>query len=65
MPETIEKLLASMPDGACMACLARRSGQRREELEEFLGRFMGHVRYRVHDGICPQCGVIGRVARVV
>jgi len=65
MPETIPKLLASMPDGACTVCLARRSGERREEVEEFIGRFMGHVDFRIHSGICPECGAIGRIVRAV
>jgi hypothetical protein len=65
MPETIPKLLASMPHGACTVCLARRSGERREEVEEFIGRFMGHVEFRIHDGICPECGAIGRIVRAL
>jgi hypothetical protein len=65
MPDTVTKILASLPDGACTVCLAKRTGERREEVEEFIGGFMRHVKFRIHDGICPECGAIGRIVRAL
>ncbi len=65
MPDRIADLLRSLPDGACTECLARRDGQAREDVEAIIDRYLTHLALRVHHGICPGCGRVGRVARLV
>ena len=65
MPDRIEDLLRSLPDGACTECLARRDGQARDDIEAIIDRYLTHLSLRVQHGICPACGHVGRVARLV
>jgi len=65
MPHQIEDLLRSLPDGACTECLARRDGQRRDDFEAIIDRYLTHLPLRVHHGICPDCGHVGRVVQLV
>jgi hypothetical protein len=64
MPDRIEDLLRSLPDGACIACLARRDGQTQEDVEVIIGHYLTYLPLRVNQAICPLCGAAGRVARL-
>jgi hypothetical protein len=65
MPDRIEELLHRFPDGICTACLARRRGQSQGDLEAIVAGFLVHLSLRVHAGICPECGAIGRIVRAL
>jgi hypothetical protein len=65
MPDQVEDLLRSLPDGACTECLARLDGQRREDIEAIIDQYLTHLPLRVHHGLCPGCGRVGRVVQLV
>jgi hypothetical protein len=65
MPDRLEDLIRSLPDGACTVCLARRDGQTVDDLEAIVDAYLVYLPIRVTHGICPLCGAVGRVVRMV
>ena len=64
MPDRIEDLLRSLPEGGCTACLARRDGQPPDSIEAIVDQYLSHLPLRVHHGMCPICGELGRIVRL-
>ena len=64
MPYDVEKLLLTLPDGACVACLSRRAGCSLADVESVVDRLLTLLQVEISDAHCPECGEPGRVVRL-